>query len=185
MEIGIGLRYLAVPVMDNPNKLLYPIFQGLSLNVWPTIISAAPHSVTHFLNQHSTSETVLSSTAAPYLAVFTPLSVGAALLLLVGVSQVFYDRLKRSTAGNSGSVNCHHSSGPLTGSAEDGTDYENNSPGNHKSVTMSLDYQNLSSLMASTGTALGFLMKAVSGEAIMLKSQMSRGKWGVAILQWP
>uniref|UniRef100_A0AAR2LKS7 Immunoglobulin domain-containing protein n=1 Tax=Pygocentrus nattereri TaxID=42514 RepID=A0AAR2LKS7_PYGNA len=100
-------------------------------------------TVTHFLNQHSTSETVLSSTAAPYLAVFTPLSVGAALLLLVGVSQVFYDRLKRSTAGNSGSVNSHHSCGPLTGSAEDGTDYENNSPGNQKSVTMSLDYQNV------------------------------------------
>ncbi|XP_037399737.1 uncharacterized protein LOC119264821 [Pygocentrus nattereri] len=117
-------------------------FEYMALNVWPTI-SAAPHSVTHFLNQHSTSETVLSSTAAPYLAVFTPLSVGAVLLLLVGVSQVFYDRLKRSTAGNSGSVNSHHSCGPLTGSAEDGTDYENNSPGNQKSVTMSLDYQNV------------------------------------------
>ncbi|KAL7845269.1 hypothetical protein AOLI_G00234610 [Acnodon oligacanthus] len=111
-----------------------------ALNVLPTIISAAPHSVTHFPNQHSASETVLRSTAAPYLAVFIPLSVAAALLLLVGVSQVFYDRLKRSSAGSSGSVNYHHSGGLVTGSAEDGTDYENDSPGNHKSAVSPLKF---------------------------------------------
>ncbi|XP_036412991.1 CMRF35-like molecule 5 isoform X3 [Colossoma macropomum] len=96
--------------------------------------------------------TALSSTEAPYLAVFIPLSVGAALLLFVGVSQVFYDRLKKNSAGNSGSVNCHHSSGPVTGSAEDGTDYENNSTGNHKSVTMSLDYKNLNPNTQQSGS---------------------------------
>ncbi|XP_036412990.1 CMRF35-like molecule 3 isoform X2 [Colossoma macropomum] len=123
-----------------------------ALNVSPTIISSAPRSVTNFLNQPSTSETALSSTEAPYLAVFIPLSVGAALLLFVGVSQVFYDRLKKNSAGNSGSVNCHHSSGPVTGSAEDGTDYENNSTGNHKSVTMSLDYKNLNPNTQQSGS---------------------------------
>ncbi|KAL6482084.1 hypothetical protein MHYP_G00101640 [Metynnis hypsauchen] len=107
----------------------------LKVNKAPSVsptVSAALHSATHFLNQHSTSETGPSSTAPPYLAVFIPLSVGAVLLLLVGVSQVFYDRLKRSTAGNSGSVNNHYSSEPVTRSAEDGTYNENDSAGNHE-----------------------------------------------------
>ncbi|KAI4895888.1 hypothetical protein NFI96_001614 [Prochilodus magdalenae] len=107
-------------------------------NVSLTISTAKPYLVTNFLSHTSPSETAHTGLNLSVLI----LSISAALLVFVGASLLIYRR-KRISSGSSGSVDRHQPERPVTGSAEDGPDYENDPPENYSPVTSNQDYQNI------------------------------------------